>query len=579
MNTCLRLGFVVSTAVLFCLQKAGAQNTSPYWSLAGNSNATTSSKLGTTNNIPLKLYTYNKERLRIDTFGRVLIGTTTATSRLSVNAATGISPFIAQVNGSTKLFVSSGGGVSIGSGTTAPANGLYVAGTIGVGTATPTSGYKLHVVGKGLFTTGLTVSNGDVSVTNPTGQAMIVKGNTGGIKVRSVDESLGYPVGTGIGVESLGGIGIKGSGSYGVQGFGSNEGTNIGVYGYGENDGTGVKGESPDGTGMFAKGGSTGIDVQGGNVGVSATGFFAVVGSGDIYGVQGYASAPDGYGGEFSSKGSGLHASAGSTAGSYAAVFSGNVYASGIFQSSDKNLKQNVQEFSDAMSIISKLKPRNYEFKTDAKLAALHLPAGTHYGLIAQDVAEVLPNVVADVRNNVTPLTAQDFNTKDSSGKIMTERVAQLKKKVSAAEILTTKAVNYTELIPIIIKGMQEQEAEIKAKDEKIADLEARLNKLEAMVMNSNNSVTSISSAYLKQNTPNPVNGTTSIGYNIPETSTSARIILTNAEGQVIKTINLPNKGTNWVNLNTSMLAAGAYNYTLYVDERQVDTKRLVIAK
>jgi hypothetical protein len=37
-----------------------AQNTSPYWSLAGNSNAAASSKLGTTKSIPLKLITANK---------------------------------------------------------------------------------------------------------------------------------------------------------------------------------------------------------------------------------------------------------------------------------------------------------------------------------------------------------------------------------------------------------------------------------------------------------------------------------------------------------------------------------------
>src|SRR6476659_5196179 len=92
--------------VFLLLQQATAQNTSPYWSLAGNSNATTSSKLGTTNAIPLRFYTKNAERLRIDTFGNVGIGTTTIGSRLTVNSASGASPLKVQINASTKLYMS-----------------------------------------------------------------------------------------------------------------------------------------------------------------------------------------------------------------------------------------------------------------------------------------------------------------------------------------------------------------------------------------------------------------------------------------------------------------------------------------
>lgn len=47
------------------------------------------------------------------------------------------------------------------------------------------------------------------------------------------------------------------------------------------------------------------------------------------------------------------------------------------------------------MSIINKLKPKNYEFRNDGKYAAMNLPKGNHYGLIAQELEEVLPNLVA----------------------------------------------------------------------------------------------------------------------------------------------------------------------------------------
>src|SRR3984885_2233041 len=111
-----------------------AQNTSPYWSLAGNNNATSHSKLGTTNNISLRFYTNNTQRMIINSAaGFVGIGTTSPTEILQVNGASGANAFRVQVDGSTKLLVHQGGGTSIGTSTIPPANGLYVAGTVSMG--------------------------------------------------------------------------------------------------------------------------------------------------------------------------------------------------------------------------------------------------------------------------------------------------------------------------------------------------------------------------------------------------------------------------------------------------------------
>ncbi|MGZ5255048.1 MAG: tail fiber domain-containing protein, partial [Flavitalea sp.] len=70
---------------LFSYLQVSAQNTSPYWSLAGNSNATATSKLGTTNAINLQVFTNNVERMRIlSTNGYVGIGTNAPAARLHV---------------------------------------------------------------------------------------------------------------------------------------------------------------------------------------------------------------------------------------------------------------------------------------------------------------------------------------------------------------------------------------------------------------------------------------------------------------------------------------------------------------
>ena len=135
--------FFFITSLFALVVGSSAQNTSPYWSLSGNNNATSSSKLGTTNAIALRLFTNNSERIRINTSGLVGIGTTSPNSRLHVNSSSGQQAIRAQVNGTTKFLVHNNGGVAIGTGDVPPANGLYVLGRVGIGISSPL--YKLHV--------------------------------------------------------------------------------------------------------------------------------------------------------------------------------------------------------------------------------------------------------------------------------------------------------------------------------------------------------------------------------------------------------------------------------------------------
>ncbi|MGB3076473.1 MAG: hypothetical protein WBB36_14185, partial [Chitinophagales bacterium] len=78
---------------------------------------------------------------------RVAIGTTSPNSTLHVNAPSGDDAMRIQVNGASKLFVSSTGGVTVGSATTPPANGLYVTGSLGIGTATPDARLRVEATG------------------------------------------------------------------------------------------------------------------------------------------------------------------------------------------------------------------------------------------------------------------------------------------------------------------------------------------------------------------------------------------------------------------------------------------------
>jgi hypothetical protein len=72
------------------------------------------------------------------------IGTTSPNSKLHINGLATEDPLRVQVNGSSKLYVNTNGGTSIGSSTAAPTNGLYVSGYTGLGSSTPGT-HRLYV--------------------------------------------------------------------------------------------------------------------------------------------------------------------------------------------------------------------------------------------------------------------------------------------------------------------------------------------------------------------------------------------------------------------------------------------------
>ena len=369
-------------------------------------------------------------------------------------------------------------------------------------------------------------------------------------------------------VES-GGTAVYGNstgGSYGVYG----NSTNTGVYGYGNT--SGVYGSSAY-VGVNGSGTSYGINGSG-----TADGSYGVAGSGTYIGV--YASSSDGnalVGSSTNGEGAniystnyyGLVAGTQRTDANYAAVFNGNTYVYGAYQTSDRNLKKNITELGDAMSIINKLKPKTYEFIQEGKYAVMHLPSGEHYGLIAQDLETVLPGLVKNV-DYVGPVSAKMADTSASARK-----ASSLAKPAAANEKIITKAVNYIELIPIMIKAMQEQQATIDAQNDKIATLTTLVNQL--LKTNGNANALSATSAFLGDASPNPANNTTKIVYGIPSNTTKAELVIHSVSGVKLQQVTLNNSGL--ININTSGLSAGTYTYTLIANGTVVDTKKMVIAK
>ncbi len=142
----------------------------------------------------------------------------------------------------------------------------------------------------------------------------------------------------------------------------------------------------------------------------------------------------------------------GSVSGStdYAGYFVGNVITTGSYQNlSDSNLKTNIKPMAPALTKLMDLKPKSYEMDP-SKLPNTPLASGPQFGVLAQDVAKVFPELVA-----TSPILSGDPSSTNT-------------------KVTQYESVNYSGLIPVLIKAVQEQQAEIKSLQQQIRVLKAQ---------------------------------------------------------------------------------------------------------
>jgi hypothetical protein len=177
--------------------------------------------------------------------------------------------------------------------------------------------------------------------------------------------------------------------------------------------------------------------------------YSTAVGNFRNYGV--YASASGGSTANYAIYGD----ASGSGSNRWAGYFSGNVYTTGSYQSSDERFKKDVNSLSgtDVLSKIGQLTPVRYQFLGETELRQKGLPAlnakeGEHFGLLAQEVEKIFPELVVDV---VSPLNDEN-GEHDSEG-----------------SSVTIKAIDYNGIIVALLSAVQEQQV-------RIEELERRLS-------------------------------------------------------------------------------------------------------
>ncbi|MCM1042580.1 MAG: tail fiber domain-containing protein [Bacteroides sp.] len=235
---------------------------------------------------------------------------------------------------------------------------------------------------------------------------------------------------------------------------------------------------------------------------------------------------------------------------------------------SDARLKENVTDLTGAAGIILQLHPVKFDFKRTAPnedTASLK----NKVGFIAQEMMTVLPHSVGHLPDT---------------------------------DILT---VDYSSVIPYLVKAFQESEAEksglkeqVAELDAQVADLQEQLASLQEIVQSllsqdnhaaapapkgnapQNSPKNTVKEAKLFQNLPNPFSERTLIRYELPKTAGNAYLQVFDMAGVMVRNQPLPaTQETGQVEISAGELTPGAYTYTLVVSGKVIDSKRMVVTQ
>jgi hypothetical protein len=253
---------------------------------------------------------------------------------------------------------------------------------------------------------------------------------------------------------------------------------------------------------------------------------------------------------------------------------------------SDGRVKKNIKQNVPGLAFINKLQAITYNLDNDAINKIVQRPV-----IKDKDGKEIKPSAdemnahKAEEQIVHTGFIAQDV---EKAAKSLNYDFSGVDAAKNDKDLY---GLRYGDFVVPLVKAVQELSKMNDSKDSiigqqqnQINSLEARLSKIEAM-MNTLPANTSLFSSSLQQNIPNPFLHNTTIGYTLPQKFTSARILITDKNGSTIKSVTLPAGiqgvpgGKGNVTVDASMLSSGAYQYSLIVDGRLIDTKQMILSR
>ncbi len=242
---------------------------------------------------------------------------------------------------------------------------------------------------------------------------------------------------------------------------------------------------------------------------------------------------------------------------------------------SDKRLKKNINPLKNSLDVLKEVEFVEFEYNGLARTTT----DKKYYGVLAQQVREVLPSTVKTFSGKLHASHKNDtellmFNPND----LMYTGLNAIK------ELATITEEQHQELVD----NLEEEKRRNGVLEGRIDELENKLEQLISSLSQDESSKASYSSSIflsaqgtskLHQNTPNPLNQSTLIKYELTQVTNTAFILIQDMFGRVVEKIALPDNikiGTVEFNAAKVGLKNGTYVYTLVVNGQQLDSKQMI---
>jgi len=292
--------------------------------------------------------------------------------------------------------------------------------------------------------------------------------------------------------------------------------------------------------------------------------------------------------------------------GIFARAFGGTNNRAGVFDGtidciaggtcpSDIILKQNIQPLIDATGLISQFQPQTFYF--DTANFPMNLPSKLQYGLTAQQVEFVLPELIStsiyparyDISGNQISAEVQ-YKSIDYEPliTILIQGFKELKQENDSIKVVLTQCCSQQQQKQFFKSGGDGSSGDTKYEEMKkeLTENKAKLNELKSILREYGLNLetgeirleSNRKSIILNQNDPNPFKEYTNIKYFIPDYVNTAKLVIFDYTGKLIKDLNIEN-GFGNIRVYASDISSGIYSYSIIADGQVIDSKKMVLTK
>lgn len=266
----------------------------------------------------------------------------------------------------------------------------------------------------------------------------------------------------------------------------------------------------------------------------------------------------------------------------YYVTYDGQVYTkSGLVTTSDSLCKENISNLEPTMDKIRRLHGVSFDYKNET-------PAENRSALSRNETELDLPM-------GATPEISRQILEEKSRKRIglLAQEVERVFPEVIRTSYDGTKGILYNDLVGVLVEGMKELQDSLTAETLRNREMRQELDEIKATLaaltnprnlapqttgQSSDNKALGQANAELGQNTPNPFNRETEIGYRLSADASSASVCIYNLNGQQLKKYPLDmNTLSGKVTVSASEFAPGIYIYSLVINNRAVDSKRMTL--